>query len=236
MPPGWLENVSHAVIAVDLVCALIIAADIVAGRHQKMPIMNLVWPITALYMGPIGLWAYWAMGRPSDSGRPGGTDETSAENGGPHEESHPPFWQAVFKATSHCGAGCTLGDAIAETGIFLLGVTLFGSRLATAYLVDFTLAYLFGIAFQYFTIAPMRGLGLRDGLVAAVKADTISLIAFEVGMFAFMALNRLVLFDYPPEPNTASYWVLMQVAMLVGFLTSFPANWWLVRSGLKESM
>jgi hypothetical protein len=129
-----------------------------------------------------------------------------------------------------------IGDIIGETAIFRIGFTLFGSMLLTAYVVDFVLAYLIGIAFQYFAIAPMRGHGLRDGLIAALKADTVSLVAFEIGMFGFMALNRLVLFDTPPEPDTATYWFLIQIAMIVGFATSYPANWWLVRSGLKEAM
>ena len=40
----------------------------------------------------------------------------------------------------------------------------------------------------------MRGLGLRDGIVAALKADTLSLMAFEVGLFGWMAIVQLVLF------------------------------------------
>jgi hypothetical protein len=36
--------------------------------------------------------------------------------------------------------------------------------------------------------------------------------------------------------HTISCWFMMQIAMLVGFLTSYLANWWLVRSGVKEKM
>lgn len=233
MPPEWLRIVAAVSIVASIASALVIVVDIVAGRRQKMAIMNLVWPITALYFGPVGLWAYWTMGRPAA----GGGDH---HHGGSHddkEKAENPSFSTVFKATSHCGAGCTLGDTVAEAGLYFVGITLFGSKLATAFLFDFLLAYAFGIVFQYFTIAPMRGLGLWDGLKAAVKADTISLIAFEVGMFAFMAIDRLVLFPAaPPEPNTLTYWFLMQIAMIVGFATSFPANWWLLRAGLKEAM
>jgi len=28
----------------------------------------------------------------------------------------------------------------------------------------------------------------------------------------------------------------MQIAMLAGFLTSYPANWWPLRAGIKEKM
>jgi hypothetical protein len=36
--------------------------------------------------------------------------------------------------------------------------------------------------FQYFAIAPMRGLAVRQGLFEAAKADIISLAAFEIGL------------------------------------------------------
>jgi hypothetical protein len=38
-------------------------------------------------------------------------------------------------------------------------------------------------------------------------------------------------------PKTSPvYWFMMQLAMLAGFLTSYPVNWWLVRKGIKEAM
>ena len=224
MVPDWLWMLSIVALALAVLSAGAIAFDILAGRRQKMWVMNLVWPITALYFGPLGFWAYARMGR------------APARAVGKGDGAERPFWQTAFIATSHCGAGCVVGDTVGEWGIFLAGLTLFGSKLLTAYAADFTLAYLLCIIFQFFTIAPMRKLGVRDGIVAALKADTISLVAFEVGMFAFMAVNRLLLFESPPEPNTATYWFLMQVAMIVGFATSYPANWWLVKSGVKEAM
>ena len=32
------------------------------------------------------------------------------------------------------------------------------------------------------------------------------------------------------------FWFMMQIAMLAGFVTSYPVNWWLLRSGVKEKM
>jgi hypothetical protein len=29
---------------------------------------------------------------------------------------------------------------------------------------------------------------------------------------------------------------MMQIAMIAGFLTSYPVNWWLIRRGSKERM
>jgi hypothetical protein len=36
--------------------------------------------------------------------------------------------------------------------------------------------------------------------------------------------------------DMAEFWSTMQVAMIFGFLTSYPVNWWLLRAGLKEKM
>jgi len=247
MPPSWLGTIAWIVIGIAMLCALIILYDIVRGHRQKMAVMNVVWPITSLYFGPLGLWAYWRMGRPSarppdaecQQHAPGGSTgnaEAAEHDMADHGQEHKPFWQTVFVSTSHCGAGCTVGDVIGEWAIFAFSITLLGSKLVTSYIVAFALAYALGIIFQYFAIAPMRGLGVAEGLKAAIKADTLSLIAFEIGMFGWMALVRLVFFSEPPEPNSALFWFMMQIAMVIGFLTSYPANWFLVRRGVKEAM
>nr|WP_245837303.1 DUF4396 domain-containing protein [Virgibacillus phasianinus] len=32
------------------------------------------------------------------------------------------------------------------------------------------------------------------------------------------------------------FWYMMQIAMMIGFLTSYPANWNLVKKGNKHAM
>jgi hypothetical protein len=90
----------------------------------------------------------------------------------------------VFLGDSHCGAGCSIGDFAGEWMVFFVGLKIAGSVLFANYVVDFAAAYLLGIVFQYYAIAPMRNLHGWPGIRAAMKADTISLAAFEVGMFA----------------------------------------------------
>jgi len=218
--PAWMTALAWTSLAIGLICATVIAVDIFAGRRQKMAVMNLVWPITALYFGPVALGAYWLFGRAKSSADP----------------KRKPFWAVAFVGDSHCGAGCTLGDFAGEWIVFLAGLTMAGSVLWADYAIDFLFAYLLGLVFQYFAIAPMRHLSGWPGIKAAVKADTISLIAFEVGMFAWMAFSSKVLIQPRPEPTQAVYWLSMQIAMVVGFATAFPANWWLIRKGLKEAM
>jgi hypothetical protein len=168
------------------------------------------------------------------AGRDGGHDpEAGAGAGRPR-----PRWVMMAMEVSHCGAGCSLGDVISEFVIFAAALTVAGLTLGAEYLGDYVLALILGVVFQYFAIAPMRGLGLRDGLIAATKADFISLTAFEVGLFGWMAIMTFVLFPAPHNllPNAAAFWLLMQVGMMIGFVTSWPANVWLIKRGIKVPM
>jgi hypothetical protein len=134
----------------------------------------------------------------------------------------------------------TLAFAFPGIAIWLGWHSLFADKTFAVWSLDFVAAYLTGIVFQYFTIAPMRGLGLASGLGAAVKADTISLIAWQIGMYAFMGFAKFQLFDRILHADlavdTAEFWFTMQIAMLCGFVTSYLVNWWLLRNGFKEKM
>lgn len=191
--------------------------------------MEAVWPNTALYLGVVAVIAYRTWGR---SKSPAWLQSRAVG-----EPPRLPYAATVGTGVAHCGAGCTIGDIIAEFAVFFLGVQLFGVALGPEYIGDYTLALLFGIGFQYFAIAPMRGLGVRDGLRAAVKADFLSLTAFEVGLFGWMALMAFVFYPHPHlHPSSPVYWFLMQIGMIVGFFTAWPMNVWLIRHGIKEAM
>ncbi len=144
---------------------------------------------------------------------------------------------SVGISDTHCGAGCAVGDLIGEWVLFAIGAAITGVALWPEYLVDFVLAFIFGIAFQYFAITAMRRLSVRDGVIAALKSDTLSVTTFEIGLFGWMALMFFVFFPNPHlQPDHVAYWFLMQVGMTLGFLTSFPTNRWLITRGIKEGM
>jgi Domain of unknown function (DUF4396) len=86
----------------------------------------------------------------------------------------------------------------------------------------------------------MRDLGLMQGIWAAVKADTLSLTAWQLGMYGFMAVAYFWIFRHlfgtELKVDTVEFWFMMQIAMIFGFMTSYPANWWLLKAGLKEAM
>ncbi len=203
MPSTWFTALAWIVLAVAFASAMLILLDVYGrGYRMRMPVMEAVWPVTALYFGPAAVWAYRRFGRP--------TSRRWLTEHALDEPPSKPGWAAVAVGVSHCGAGCTLGDIAAEFAVFGLGVTVAGTALPYEYLGDYVLAVALGIGFQYFAIAPMRGLGLRDGLVAAIKADIVSLTAFEVGLFGWMAAMTFVFYPDPHlHPSSPVYWFLM---------------------------
>jgi hypothetical protein len=218
--------------------------------------MDLVWPLTALYAGPLALWAYFTVGRKSlkssgdkessgqqDKGnsphktepgsQTGQSDESNQQSGKKPEK---PFWQSVGIGALHCGSGCTLGDIVAETFVFFVPVSLFGKPIFGAWAIDFVLAFLIGIAFQYFAIKPMRDISPKEGVIAALKADTLSLSSWQIGMYGWMAIVTFGIFKRELPKDEVDFWFMMQIAMLFGFVTAYPVNWWLLKAGLKEKM
>lgn len=228
-----LETLAWISIALAIASALWIAADEL--RHpQAMAIMNVVWPVTALYFSLIAVWAYYALGRKK-------TSHVIQDMPGVHHEPHSsprrPTAAQVAVGTSHCGAGCMLADIASEFAIAASGITLFGSMLLAEYTIDLAAAWALGIVFQYYSTQPMRHLPPNQAIAAAIKADTLSILAFQVGMYAWMALTHFVFFPKPHlTPFNPVYWLMMQAAMICGYFTSYPMNYALIRMGWKDAM
>jgi len=242
--PVWLTALSIASLAIGFICAIGIAIS-VARHPQHMWIMNIVWPVTALFGTFVVVWAYRRYGKLA-------TRETvmraKEQVEDPPSQRLTPFPMMVVKGACHCGSGCTLADISSEW----LGVaapiiatwfgwkTIFHEKIFAMWFVDYLFALAFGIAFQYFTIKPMRDLSVKEGLVQAFKADVASLTAWQVGMYGFMAFAHFFVFGEllgeKLRTSTVEFWFMMQIAMIFGFLTSYPVNWWLIRKGVKEKM
>jgi hypothetical protein len=236
--PDWLRLLALLSLAAGLLSAMLILLDILGGRRQRMWIMNVVWPITGLWAGPFGLYSYLRIGRLST--QPGPHEPREQDTSGKKK----PFWQATGVAATHCGSGCTLGDIVAEWLVFFIPAvlawlgyrTLFDHKIYAVWIADYLFAFLFGILFQYFTITPMKRLSVKDGLKAALKADTLSLTAWQLGMYGWMAIATFAIFHHEIRKTSLVFWFMMQIAMVLGFLTSYPVNWLLLKSGIKERM
>lgn len=246
MTPAWLLALSWITIAGGVASSLWVALD-VARRPQPMAIMSAVWPLTALFGGPFLIGFYLRHGRAPVRG--GGHDHHHHHHEhGSSDGVEDPSPASVTKGALHCGAGCALGDILAEgaAAIWPGLLALFGypglwpDRIFAAWCLDFVLAFILGIIFQYYAIVPMRGLSPGRGVYEAVKADALSLISWQVGMYGAMALFHFWIF---PDllgtdliPASPPFWLAMQIAMGAGLLTAWPTNLMLIRAGVKEAM
>lgn len=244
MIPSWLHLLAIFSLALGFICAAIILIDVLRDP-QHMWIMNVVWPVTALFASVLALAGYYAYGKLATKRQ---VMEAKARGEEMPSKRQTPFAAMVGKGASHCGSGCALGDILAEWLAFAFPVlavwlgwqSIFPEKIFAVWVLDFIFAFLFGIAFQYFTIKPMRGLSPGQGLVQALKADTLSLTAWQVGMYGFMAVAHFWIFSSllgaRLEVPSFEFWFMMQIAMLCGFITAYPVNWWLLKSGIKEKM
>ena len=224
-----LQLLSWLMVLLGLVAFVFIAIDIRRRQPQPMAVMRWVWPINALWSGPVGIWAYWAIGRT-----------------GPRSQSHPaqidgmdmaprPFWQSIVAGTLHCGAGCSLADLVGPILFRTIPFAVAGSLVFGEWTLDYLLALLIGVTFQYAAISPMlHQTGARIWW-RALKIDFLSLTAWQVGMYGWMALVIFVWLG-PIPPTHIEFWFMMQLAMACGFVTSYPMNWWLVKAGIKTAM
>lgn len=242
--PGWLNALSIASHMLGAACSFLLSVQVI--RHpQHRAVMNFVWPVCALFGTLAVVWAYYRYGRLATVEA---YHHAMEPNEKPPNMTRTPFPVTVGTGALHCGSGCMLGDVAAEWLAFLVPAvavwfgwhSLFEKKMYAVRALDFVFAYVLGIVFQYYAIVPMRGLSPGKGLIAAIKADTLSLISWQVGMYGLMALVQFrlypVLAGWAAPVDTIEFWFAMQLAMVTGFLTSYPVNWRLVSAGIKERM
>lgn len=184
----------------------IIAIDLV-WHPQMMKIMNSVWMINALWGGPLILFAYFVYGRQGKKRK---------------------HWQSLTLNTLHCGAGCTLSD---------LATLILSFFIPLHFVESFIIAYLFalviGVLFQYIALKEMHQHTKRLILLKkAITSDFLSLTAWQIGMLiGQIGMQSLHL-------GTLEFLKIfeMQVAMIIGFLISYPMNAWLVKKNIKSLM
>jgi hypothetical protein len=60
------------------------------------------------------------------------------------------------------------------------------------------------------------------------------------GTYGFMGLARFYGFRHAfatrAEVDPPEFWFAMQLAMIAGFVTAYPVDWWLIRRGIEEKM
>ena len=233
----FFNTISKFFLFIGLISTIIITIDLFRHPQKEMPIMNLVWPINGLWAGVFGLWAYFTIGkyRKMNMDMDMNMDMNMDMDMNMSSNKYSKFWQGVVADTLHCGAGCTLADLIGSWIFFFFPFSIFQNLTFGEWTLEYILALITGVTFQYAAISPMmKEKGIKIWLTA-LKIDFLSLTAWQVGMYGWMAIIIFV-FLGRLSPTTPEFWFMMQIAMCFGFLTAYPVNWWLVKKGIKMGM
>ena len=82
----------------------------------------------------------------------------------------------------------------------------------------------------------MRNLSVGKGLIESGQGGHAVADRLANGHVRLDGRSMFLIFGHDLKKTDPVFWFMMQIAMLCGFLTSYPVNWWLLRAGLKESM
>jgi hypothetical protein len=73
--PGWLTVLAWTWVALCVVSAAVITLEAIGrGRHRSLAVMDVVWPVSALYLGPLAVALYrrWGQDRATPAVAAGG--------------------------------------------------------------------------------------------------------------------------------------------------------------------
>jgi len=182
-----------------------------------MGVMKVGWWLVILYTGPIGLFFYLL--------------SCKEPMPGTHDAFIAPLWKQSLGSMVHCLAGDVTGIIVAA---FIL--TFF----KVSPVVEITIEYLAGFAFGLFIFQSLFMKNMMGGtyLKALRKSfypEWLSMNMIMAGMIPTMVAWT----TFNPgarNPEKLQFWGMMSLACIIGGLTAFSINRWLVKNKLKHGM
>lgn len=202
--PGWVRTVAWIWIALSLLSAVAILSDIrVRGRRQGEWLMEGIWPLAALYLGPFGLPVYVRFGR-AEAVRLG--ERTDGSRGVKPVDS-------VLSG----GVASGLAHLVAVPLVVVTGLTIAGLDMWAMVVIIAVLATGLIFVFDY---GRAGGRGQAPTPARTLMAAVLTVVAFDVGMLGWMLLLHYT--DSMPAAGDVRFTFLMQVGLILGSLTALP--------------
>lgn len=184
----------------------ILGYDLYTNNRAIAPLMKVVWGLTVLYSGPLGLAVYAYSGR--------------------RQIAHDSIWRKGFRSVAHCYSGCGAGEVV--------GITVAAGILALSQnpviVITFTCAYIFGYAM---TVGPLmqEGVGLHEALLDAFWSETPSITVMEV-----VAIGTDIWLAGEAHVGQVLFWSGLIFSLSLGLVAAYPVNLYLIHRGVKEGM
>lgn len=194
---------------------LYVAIDI--RSTPASPVLKWGFVLLTAYTGPIGAFLYVL-----------GCREPLPNL---HERYTAVRWRQVLGSTMHCVAGDGVG--IIAGAVIAAWVKLSGfGDIALEYFLGFGFGW---SIFQALFMRGMAGSSYSRSLSSTFFPELLSMNCLMAGMVPVATVARAAI-PASRHPSEPSFWFVMSMALLVGFVTAYPMNWWLVSRHLKHGM
>ena len=188
-------------------------------RNNPEPtVMKWGFILVTLYMGPLGVLLYVLADKEP---RPG-----------EHEDFIKPLWKQGVGSTIHCVAGDATGIILAAAVTAKLGLPMWLDLI-----VEYATGFAFGLfIFQSLFMKSMMGGTYWQNVRKTFLPELISMNFMMAGMAPAMSFLMMGRDMRAMEPSELLFWGVMSLGVMVGFVTAYPANVWMVHGGLKHGL
>ncbi|TIU14949.1 MAG: DUF4396 domain-containing protein, partial [Mesorhizobium sp.] len=208
-------------LAVWFVLAALSTAYVAWDQFRNNPepvVMKWGFILVTLYMGPLGLLIYVLADKEP---RPG-----------EHEAFTKPLWKQGVGSTIHCVAGDATGIILAAAITAALGLPMWIDLI-----VEYVAGFAFGLfIFQSLFMKSMMGGTYWENVRKSFMPEFISMNFMMAGMAPVMSFLMMGSDMRAMEPTELLFWGVMSFGVIVGFITAYPANVWMVARGLKHGL
>ena len=184
-------------------------------------------PIIVFFFSVIGIALYLWSARPSDIGDRQGKEKKQAYK----RKVASSTFSKVTGSVIHCVGGDGLGIITAMVIARLANFSFWQE-----YWFEYAVGFAFGwFIFQYKAMrmmAPSAGMALWMG----GRAEFFSMMTVMAGMGLVMGAITPLVVGEQPKPYTWGFWGFAALGLLVGFIVTYPMNYWLVKIGWKHGM
>jgi FtsP/CotA-like multicopper oxidase with cupredoxin domain len=194
-----------------------VAYDQFAGNPEPT-VMKWGFALVTLYMGPFGLLLYVLADKEPRRGE--------------HEKFTSPLWKQGIGSTIHCVAGDATGIILAAAVTASLGLPMWIDLI-----VEYVAGFSFGLfIFQSLFMMKMMGGTYPANLRKSFMPEFISMNAMMAGMAPTMSLLMMGRDMRAMDPLEMIFWGVMSLGVMVGFVTAYPFNVWMVKKGIKHGL
>ncbi len=183
----------------------------------ESPVLKWGFILLTAYTGPLGAFLYVLGCREPLPGL--------------HERYVATRWRQVLGSTMHCVAG---------DGVGILAGAVIASVFHLSKSADIGLEYALGFGFGWSVFQSLFMRGMAGGSYMRALSSTFfpELLSMNCLMAGMVPAMTLAMKSAPGShhPSGPTFWFIMSMALLVGFITAYPMNWWLVSRHMKHGM